>query len=536
MSKSFDSVVINSILDRLLEPWDQPDTPGWAIAVLTGSDVIAQRCVGMASLEHCVPITPRTIFSVASLSKQMSCAATLRLADRDVLELDRSPRHYLPELPQHCDSVDLKQLMGNVSGLRDLESLMVLAGIDFDRPYSNAEVMALIAAQQETNSRPGAHYLYCNTGFRLIANIVEKVTGRAFHDVLAEEVFAPSGMAQTHMCLDRGTVEPGLADAYARGAADVWRRDWGLQKVFAVSEGAEAGVYSCLDDMVNWIRNFVDDRLGSKVLARMGMPGQLPDGRSSTYGYGLNVTARRGLGVVQHGGGMPGVHSFVLHVPEVGLGIVCLANHEDVAASAMAHAIMDEVLKDSLGPHSEPLDSLDAIDRLYVDHASGVFLRMSLKNGQPEATLFDEAHGLELASERVLRDSAGWLEVDLSESKTSESIQIWMGGDRASLAKVDERVAIEADFTPIHGRWRSTELGADYRVEPNAGSTELVIEGPKGPRPCGPLHPVGNGVFLAGTNLQGWQRDLAISLRARDEEMLVSTCQARHVRFVRVGH
>jgi CubicO group peptidase (beta-lactamase class C family) len=517
-------------LDRLFEPWNRRDRPGYAVAVLDGVDLVAARCYGMANIEHGVAITPQTIFSIASISKQFSCAAAVRLAERGELDLDSSVRDHLPDLPEHCTPVTLRHAMSNTTGLRDFESLMVLAGIDFDRAYTADDVLALISAQRQSQDGAGDRYLYCNTGFRLLAHVLERVTGRSFPEILQTEVLAPSGMARSHMCVDRRAIEPDLASAYTLDDDGRVLRSWGLHQVFAVEQGAEAGLYSCLDDMVGWARNFVDDRLGHSVLRDMQVAPRLADGRPSMYGYGLNLTRHRGLPVVCHSGGMPGFLTTILHVPETGLGVVCLSNHDAVSASTMARGVVDIVLAYRL-PAPPPLADLPGdIAGLYIDHDGGAFAVLDVCDGRLQVMLYDESHGLDPVGDGVHRSFDGWLEVQIADAP--HEIGLWMGGRSARL----KRVAPGAEaFTPpaCAGRYVSAELGATYVVAESGGGVTLTIVGPRGTGPSLPLRFVGRDMFLVGAALMGWERDLATSLRFRGDKLLVSTRQAMDIVFER---
>lgn len=517
-------------LDRLFEPWNSLERPGYGVAVLDGPDLIAARCYGMASIEHGVPITPQTVFSIASISKQFSCAAAVRLAERGELDLDSSVRQYLPSLPEHCAPVTLRHAMSNTTGLRDFESLMVLAGVDFDRAYTADEVLALITAQRRAQDGAGDRYLYCNTGFRLLAHVLERVTGRGFAEILKTEVLEPSGMARSHMCVDRRRIEPDLASAYTLGADGEVLRTWGLHQVFAVEQGAEAGLYSCLDDMVGWMRNFVEDRLGYSVLCDMQVAPQLADGRTSIYGYGLNLTHHRGQPVVCHSGGMPGFLSTVLHLPDTGLGVVCLSNHDAVSAATMARSVVDIVLHDSLSAVQEPTDLPADVAGLYVDHDSGAFAVLERRAGRLQATLYDEHDELEPTSHGIHRSLDGWLEVSLADAPGE--IEMWMGGRSARLARITPSTG---SFEPsaFIGRYSSPELGATYVVAEGCEGLQLTIVGPRGTGQSMTMRHVGRDMFLVGTALMGWERELAISLRFRNGGLLVNTRQAMDIVFDR---
>jgi CubicO group peptidase (beta-lactamase class C family) len=153
------------------------DGPGAAVAVLQDGRIVLERGYGSAQLEHAVPITPRTVFHVASVSKQFATFAIVLLAEQGRLSLDDDVRTHLPELHDFGHRISIRHLIHHTSGIRDQWELLMMAGWRLDDVITRDHIMAMMRRQRELNFEPGAEHLYSNMGYTLLAEIVERVSG-----------------------------------------------------------------------------------------------------------------------------------------------------------------------------------------------------------------------------------------------------------------------------------------------------------------------------------------------------------------------
>jgi CubicO group peptidase (beta-lactamase class C family) len=166
-------------IDKLFAAWDRQETPGCALAVMQDGKVIYKRGYGMANLEYGIRITPSTIFHVASISKQFTAFAIQLLAQEGKLSQDDDVRKYLPELYDFGKTITIRHLLHHTSGLRDQWDLLRLAGTRMDDVITEQDILDLVWRQKELNFTPGSEYLYCNTGYTLLGEIVKRVSGRS---------------------------------------------------------------------------------------------------------------------------------------------------------------------------------------------------------------------------------------------------------------------------------------------------------------------------------------------------------------------
>ncbi|MFO0985337.1 MAG: serine hydrolase domain-containing protein, partial [Planctomycetota bacterium] len=197
-SQAAPSDVSSDQVDRLFARFDKPDSPGCAIAVVKDGQVVYEHGYGMANLDDGVPITADTVFHVASVSKQFTSFAVALLADQGKLSLDDDVRRYVPEVPDFGAKITLRHLMHHTSGLRDQWSLLMLAGWRLEDVITESDILDLISHQRELNFPPGERHLYCNTGYTLLAIVVQRVSGRSLRAFAEDEMFEPLGMTSTH--------------------------------------------------------------------------------------------------------------------------------------------------------------------------------------------------------------------------------------------------------------------------------------------------------------------------------------------------
>jgi CubicO group peptidase (beta-lactamase class C family) len=327
-----------------------PGSPGVSVAVMRDGEVVLERGYGSAQLEHGVPITPATIFHVASVTKQFTTFAITLLAARGELSLDDHVRAHIPELPDFGHGVTLRQLIHHTSGIRDQWELLALAGWRLDDVITKDHVLSLATRQRELNFEPGTEHLYSNMGYTLLAEVVERVGGRPFPDWMREHVFEPLGMTSTHMHDNHELIVPGRAYSYRGGAEQGWQN-----AVLSYANAGATSLFTTAGDLARWLRNFETAELGGPaVVAQMRERGVLANGDTIPYAFAIVRGEHGGRTTWSHGGADAGFRSMVLHFPAERLGVVVLSNAASFNPGAAAAAVADVFLGGSAtaGPAS----------------------------------------------------------------------------------------------------------------------------------------------------------------------------------------
>lgn len=517
---------------------DRPDRPGAAVGIMRNGRMLLRRGFGMASIEHGVPITPKTVFRIASVTKQFVAGGIVMLDREGVLSVDDPLSKWNDDLPQLGDHVTLVQLARNTSGLRDFLDLSRLQGMDIERLMSAEELMAVIHGQAEMNFAPGSAFLYCNTGFNLLGKVIEQATGKPLGEFLKERFFLPAGMLQTQLTPTTDTVVPNLATGYMGEPEDGYR-----QALHCYPLGGEGGLVSSLNDLLIWSRHYKQGFIGGAgFVERCLDAGTYADGEAAEYGYGLFLGRYRGLRTISHGGQWPGFRTEFLMMPEIDLSVVVISNLGSFDPFAAGRKIVDVVL--AADPPAAPLLAIPkppakeaALARtgLYVAE-SGETLLIGLDreaptvwaNGVPTALLQEEEDLWEMRSafrRSFVFDDAGDLNTSL------------MGGPPQRFKRM---APIEALPDGLEGVYRSPEMGTIWRFERNAeGAMSVAVEGAIMRRAGWPVVPVQPDVFWVKNPLRWLPAMLDVRVvRADDGDILgLSVCggRAKAVYFARLA-
>ncbi len=340
------SDTIGRAVDRVFDAYHGTDSPGCAVGVSQKGRVVYERGYGMANLETGTPITPASIFHVASVSKQFTAMAIMLLARDGKLSLDDDIRKYLPEIPSYGTPITIRHLLTHTSGLRDQWDLIALARGRFEEDrITEADVMDIVPRQTALNFTPGAEYLYSNTGFTLLGVIVKRVSGKSLRDFADERIFKPLGMSSTHFHDDYTMLVPGRTSAYAmRGGS------WHVSIPNYDTYGATS-LFTTVGDLLKWQANFENPIVGDRALiARMETRTPLTGGDTSSYGFCLATDQYRGARVVNHGGADAGYRTNVERFPELGFATVVLCNFAAANPAALGRRVADAYLGSALAP------------------------------------------------------------------------------------------------------------------------------------------------------------------------------------------
>jgi len=341
-------------VDAIFSSYDRPDSPGCALGVIRDGEFVYRRGYGMANLEYGLPLGPDSVFRIGSTSKQFTAAAIALLAEEGKLTLDDPVRRHFPEFPAWADGMTVRQLVLHTSGIRDYLQLAFLAGKSDDADYYTDEwVLELLSRQQETNFPPGEQYLYSNSGYLLLAHIVQRVSGLSLREYAQNRIFGPLGMKHTHFHDDHRELVPRRATGYEPSADGGYRIS--MTTLDIVGDGS---VFTTIDDLLLWDRNFYNNRLGRggpDLITTMTTPGRLNNGEQLDYAFGLGISEFEGFTLVSHGGAFVGYRAEMLRLPQQRLSVAVLCNRADAAPTQLAREVAREFLperKDTARPEA----------------------------------------------------------------------------------------------------------------------------------------------------------------------------------------
>ena len=369
----------NTAVDAVFGDLDSVNSPGCAVGVMREGRFVYRAGYGMASLEHGAPITPDTVFYVGSVSKQFVAASIALAAEDGKLSLEDDVRNHVHELPDYGERITIRHLVHHSSGLRDYLRLLRLAGKPAEDVISDEEVLALIARQKALNFPPGSQYRYSNSGYFLLAEIINRTTGKTLREFAAREIFGPLGMDNSHFHDDRSQIVRRRATAYSPVTGGGFRLNWSSN----FDKVGSGGLMTTVTDMLAWERNFLDARIGSiGFLETILTPGRLRDDTEQDYAFGLQIGEYRGLPTVSHGGSMFGFRPFYLRFPQERLAVLCLCNVANEIVPNLVEGGRAAVLKlGSLRESSKPFTTKENRREETVPHSR--FLKTAARQPRP---------------------------------------------------------------------------------------------------------------------------------------------------------
>jgi CubicO group peptidase (beta-lactamase class C family) len=477
----------NPAIDRLFVDFDKPNVPGCAVAVVQDGKTIYSKSFGRANLEYDAPVRMDTPFHVASVSKQFTAFAILLLQRERKLGLDDDIRKYLPEMHNFGPKITIRHLLHHISGLRDQWDLCVLSGRRMEDVITQDDILNLVFRQRELNFEPGSAYVYCNTGFTLLSEIVKRVSGMPYSKFCEERIFKPLGMTRTKVHEDAAALIPGRAYSYEAVPLRGWQTS-----ILSYSNWGATSLFTTVDDFIKWDRNFDDAKVGGRaVIDWMTEPGVLNNGQKTTYANGLIVFKYRRLNAVEHAGGDAGFRSEYLRFPDQHLSIIIFSNRAEAQPWMQARAIADLLLEAKF-PQPKPGPATPAqtveianteLDRCVGDYQfSNGALATIRRDG---SRLVGRINGTQPVI--LIPTSPTQFTVDAVQAKVEFVIK---GNEAATeliliqggINQVAKRTALNwptGDGLAIYaGRYTSSELDTTYEISLRGGS--LFLRHPRG--------------------------------------------------------
>ncbi|MES3033255.1 MAG: serine hydrolase domain-containing protein [Gemmatimonadota bacterium] len=373
---------------------------GFVAVAVRGRDTLAAVAYGRADVENDAPLSVHHTFQYASITKQFTAAAVLTLVDAGKVALDAPVTRYLPDAPVRGRAITVRQLLSHTSGLPDFAEAprsQVLRRLDLP-----PDSMLALVRDTPMYFAPGEAMRYSNTGFALLGQLIERVSGQPYASYVEQQVLRPAGATRAHFCALTRLV-PKLARGYTLGPD-------GIQPAKYISPSAPwaaGGFCGTAADLTAWNTTLHARRGGGVITpashAEMVRAGLLQDGRRTRYGLGVALGELAGRRAVAHGGDIDGFTTFTAWLPDDTLSVTVLINTQgptrpDVVAAALVVAALGApvtaavpqppTLSPFVGHYADDVDVTevtDAAGRPALRFARGplppVVLRVSARNG-----------------------------------------------------------------------------------------------------------------------------------------------------------
>jgi CubicO group peptidase (beta-lactamase class C family) len=326
--------MLAAMLHEQLACYAHPGGPGASAAVVQGGRILASCACGLADVERRAPATLRTNYRLASLSKAFTAMAVMLLADMGQLDFDDRAGQFLPAFPACGREIRIRHLLNHTSGLWDYEDF-----VPADQPQQvhDRDVPALLADHDQLYFPSGSAYRYSNSGYVILALIVEAVSGTSFARFLHEHIFAPLGMRATVAHEAGISMVPERAWGYTATPRGVQRTD---QSPTSATLG-DGGIYSSVADLAAWTHALATHELVRPATWQAAvMPPLLADGRRGPYGFGWFVE-HDGAGMwLWHHGETMGFTNGIAFDPARDLAVIVLTNRTGGAPWQIAGRVL----------------------------------------------------------------------------------------------------------------------------------------------------------------------------------------------------
>ena len=322
--------------------------PGAAVLVLSNGDPVFEHGYGITDLSTGHPIDARTNFRLASCTKQFTAMAIMLLVHDGRLRYEDHLTDVFPDFAAYGKTITVRNLLNHTSGLLDYEGLMPpQPGVAEDRlrQIHDREVLELLKEQKGTKFAPGSHWDYSDSGYVVLAMVVEKVSGVSFGQFLRDRIFAPLGMQHTI--------------AYVKGKNEVINRAYGHTRRHGIwtqndqsdtsATLGDGGVYSSLEDLAKWDKALAHHTLLTEAeMQPAWTPVKVadnsvvePDGTPAAYGFGWFLNPYKGHPRMWHYGETVGFRTTIQRFAEGNLTIIILSNRDDMVPANLAKKIAE---------------------------------------------------------------------------------------------------------------------------------------------------------------------------------------------------
>ena len=460
--------VITQKCDSMFKSYN--DKPGVVVLIVRDGKIAFEKGYGVANLEYNIPITPTTVFDIASVSKQFTGYAISTLIQQGKLSADDDIHKYLPDIPDFGKKITIRNLIHHTSGLRDWPDGLHAAGWRWEEAFAWNDIMRFVKLQKELDFEPGSRYQYSNTGYNLLAAIVEVVTGKTLPVWVNENIFVPFQMNASQVLTDYSKLIKNVAGSYYQD------KDGFHKSSDMLTAWGSSSIFTTVEDLSKWVIRFqkgIDEK--DPVYMRMLETDILNNGEKNTYAYGNVVMDDQGLLNINHTGGWASFATVISTYPNQKTSIILLSNNGGFdsygGANILARALFGTQFKAGTEPKpvdwaAKPTVTLDqSILKKYTNSYKlddGWYVTFTLEDGK----LMVQAAGESKFPTEAKSDTVLWVPAYSSAfffrdiSDKANTIKY-----RNTIAPIIIPLKIDSsDFGKYAGTYHSAELETSYRV------------------------------------------------------------------------
>jgi len=313
---------LNSEIDKIYRV--NTNEPGFSITVFKGNEIIIEKQYGLSNLDYNNPITSKTVFDIASISKQFTTMAILLLENEGKLDITEPVYKYITELPHYSrGNPTIEQLLNQTSGIKEVDHYLGVIDLWFNDYLNQSQMVNIITKVKQLRFKPGERFYYSNANYILLASIIEKVSGETYSDYLQKEIFEPLQMKNTTVKDDIYKIIPNRAIGYLEDEGQFYKTHF-----HSVKFSGDGQILTNPTDMHKWHLNLRNATIGSpEILKKMHTKATLNNGKEINYGLGVEFETYKGYEAVGFDGmSVGGFVSKYLYFPVLDIGFFTTQN------------------------------------------------------------------------------------------------------------------------------------------------------------------------------------------------------------------
>jgi len=442
--------------------------PALFVGVVKDGKIIYQNYKGLESLQHQAKASLKSKSNIASVTKQFTALMILQLSIENNLSLEDDIRTYLPKLyPDVKDEIKIRHLLNHTSGIRDYCDLMGLQQNPWWRRegLDNGDVLELIEKQKELAFTPGTMEIYSNTGYVILAEIVEVVSQQDFVDY-SKDFFENLGMTETMSIDSYMQVIPNQSLPYSDWGDGVWK-----QFPMLTSTYGEGFLFTTLKDQLVFEQAVQNAKHNNDVLLIKSQK-PIPNSEINTYGFGLELEDRLGRKAVHHSGATGSYHAQTLRFPEDNLSVFVMSSNSRLWSGYIADEIAEVFLPkiEDILQYDQRLSTpfkLDSADQIIGQYRSPNGYLIRLEKGENGKYLSKNANTtpyvLSYEGDNVFSfDLNPTVKLGVFEN---EIIRFYPSGKATVYNNVDDKEATFTDLKSYEGKYYNAEIDVAFTLQ-----------------------------------------------------------------------
>ena len=464
------------VADSVLASYNKPGSPGVTVLVSKDGKVIYQKSGGYANINKGELITNKTLFNLASDTKQFTAACVVMLSQKGKLKLDDNLAKYFPDFPEYAQKITIQDLLNHTAGLVDYRTAFWIGGKEID-VLSNEDIRNMLKATP-LNFEPKTDWSYSNSNYWCLVQIVEQVSGMSIGKFAEKNIFKPLKMNDTRYHRDVTTLKNG-AIGYEMGDAAYTETD----KDTGVAGGS--GMFSTTNDMLKWLTDMQSKKVLGAAFWDIMLNGQkYTIGKEVYYSNALFFQALSGKKAIHHGGDLDGYHSDMSYFPDENVDIIVFTNRGDFNVMSMQKAITSQLFGFKYSwPAVEkpaevvelPTETLEKYIGIY--EAEGMFFEVSMSDTTIKVTQLWDGTSYEIPAtgENSFRlEDVDFVFENVVNGKM-QLMKITQEGETLGFKRTNDYKP--TDYTAYTGRYRCASLNTEYDLHVNDGKLFYAING-----------------------------------------------------------